>query len=1081
MSEVSAPRRPTAWHRCRRAFRWLRITALTLVLVVLGLLTWLRIAGLPAFLRTRLVIELAQHGVAAEFDSLHFQWFRGLVARGLRIGWGGPEGPQIDIDEADLDLAPPPWDAAQPFIRGLVVRRGDLRLPLALSNQPPAELRIDQLTAAIRFLPGDAWEVQRLAAEVAGIQLELRAHLTNVLHLRRPPPTPDPEAVTRRIRLVRSLLEELHQASASTPPRLEARLRLDGRQPWSAEAEAFLHVPDWKTPHGDLRDVRLSLRTDAADPATPDSLRAHSLAVLEFASFTSPRHLLERGAARIRFDGPPRPDLPTNAVWTLRAARGRWNDLEAHDLTLKGTNTLLEFPSTLPEARVRTRAVAQVREVTAPAPDGDGPLTATRLLLALDARHTLSPAPPERVAFTASLDSAHGPPGATGRTRLEGEVIRRPNAPAVTNDLGRWSALWPWQGTVSIETENVASPRLQVSRFATQVTWEPPLLRLPRISGTLYGGDVVADADLDVLTRTASARAETTFDLHGIDPLLGPRSRENFQRYQWTDPPRFRGRASVVLPAWTDPQPDWDGTVKPTIRVEGSFRVGTGGFKGIPFDEAESSLHFDGEWWRLPDLRTRRPEGRQEIAVEYNDNTREYRIDARGTVFPPVLKPVLGPHSGEVLDLFLFREPVTADLSIYGPWSEGTRQAIVGKVRASGFVFRGEGFDQLDAEVCYTNRALVATRLHLGRGDRSLQAEGLGYAFPEDRLWITNAVNTLEPAAVVALISPGFLDKLAHYRFDTPPRIRVDGTVRPRDTAASADLAFQIEGGPFHFWRLSADSIATRLLWQGSNLTLTNLQARFYGGDLEGDAMFDVSQPGDSPYRFTARVADARLEDLLREATPGRTNVSQGVFDLDLHVDSAHTADIHSWTGHGRAELTDGLLWDVPIFGFLSPVLNAFLPGLGNNRAERADATFTLTNSVIHTRDLVIACSPVKLLYRGTIDFDQRVNAKVEGQILNELAGFGPLIGFFLRPLTKLLEFRVTGTLAEVKAEPLYIPRFLLYPLQPGRLLRGLLRGEESPHESPPVPPTNRVPQPGNPAPTPERSVEPDDPADRVP
>ncbi len=599
---------------------------------------------------------------------------------------------------------------------------------------------------------------------------------------------------------------------------------------------------------------------------------------------------------------------------------------------------------------------------------------------------------------------------------------------------------------------NLASPKLQLASLDAELDWQAPRLDIGRLQARLYSGDVRAQGNLDAITRAARLDAETTFDLHGIDGLLGPRSRENFARYQWKRPPSFKGSASVVLPPWDDPKPDWNGTVKSSLRLDGRFQVRDGGaFKGVPFDQADSSLHYDGANWRLPDLETVRPEGRQSIAVDYNEETRAYRVDARGRILPPVLRTLIGEKTAEILDLFEFPVPVDAEVSVWGPWSEGTRQSIAAHLLATNFLFRSQHFDHLDARVLYTNQFLAASPVLLRRDAGELVCDGVGYAFPEDRLWITNAVNTIDPIIIAAAISPGFPEKLVHYRFDQPPRILASGTLRPR-TTGTAEMDFDLEGGPFHFWRFSSDHLRTRLLWRGNTLTLTNIQASFYQGTLDGHAFFDLSEPTDSPYRFSARVQDARLEDLLQEATRGKTNVARGNFDLDLAIRSARTSDLWTWNGDGRAELRNGLLWDVPIFGFLSPVLNAVAPGLGNNRAKHAAATFTITNGVFHTRDLDIACPPAKLLYRGSIDLEQRVQAKVEGQVLTDFPAFGPLFGLLLRPLTKLMEFRVTGTLSDVEAEPVYVPKFILLPLQPFKVIRQIFKPPEPQVRTTPLP-----------------------------
>src|SRR6185436_7277597 len=100
----------------------------------------------------------------------------------------------------------------------------------------------------------------------------------------------------------------------------------------------------------------------------------------------------------------------------------------------------------------------------------------------------------------------------------------------------------------------------------------------------------------------------------------------------------------------------------------------------------------------------------------------------------------------------------------------------------------------------------------------------------------------------------------------------------------------------------------------------------------------------------------------------------EGLFSGELRVTSADTHNWNSWQGYGQAQLTNGLLWNIPVFGVFSPVLNAFVPGLGNSRARHATATYHITNSVIHSDDLVIRGGALRMNYEGSVDFDLRVN-----------------------------------------------------------------------------------------------------------
>ena len=66
------------------------------------------------------------------------------------------------------------------------------------------------------------------------------------------------------------------------------------------------------------------------------------------------------------------------------------------------------------------------------------------------------------------------------------------------------------------------------------------------------------------------------------------------------------------------------------------------------------------------------------------------------------------------------------------------------------------------------------------------------------------------------------------------------------------------------------------------------------------------------------------------------TNQFEGSTTVNLHITSANTDDWKSWNGFGHAYLRDGLIWQAPIFGIFSPVLNSISPGLGTSRAREA-------------------------------------------------------------------------------------------------------------------------------------------------
>jgi hypothetical protein len=139
------------------------------------------------------------------------------------------------------------------------------------------------------------------------------------------------------------------------------------------------------------------------------------------------------------------------------------------------------------------------------------------------------------------------------------------------------------------------------------------------------------------------------------------------------------------------------------------------------------------------------------------------------------------------------------------------------------------------------------------------------------------------------------------------------------------------------------------------------------------------------------------------------------------------------------------------MFGAFSPVLNSIIPGLGNSRAKQGNARFYITNSVLITRDPVeIRATAMRMNFEGGIDFDGNVEGRFEAELLRDIPAVGIVISKLLWPITKIFEYRLTGTINHPKTEPLYIiPKILLLPFHPIKTIKDMLP-EEQPKPPPP-------------------------------
>jgi hypothetical protein len=115
-----------------------------------------------------------------------------------------------------------------------------------------------------------------------------------------------------------------------------------------------------------------------------------------------------------------------------------------------------------------------------------------------------------------------------------------------------------------------------------------------------------------------------------------------------------------------------------------------------------------------------------------------------------------------------------------------------------------------------------------------------------------------------------------------------------------------------------------------------------------------------------------------------------------------------------------------------------------------------MTSGVLRSNDLDIRSSATRLLYRGTVDLEGKLNARVEAELLRDAWLVGPLVSTVFWPVTKMFEYRVGGTLSEPKTEPVFfVPRIMTLPFHPFRTLREIMPEEAPPPASSfsPVPP----------------------------
>ncbi len=729
---------------------------------------------------------------------------------------------------------------------------------------------------------------------------------------------------------------------------------------------------------------------------------------------------------------------------------------------LKGRGVLMAGRATMPEGSLEELAM----ELNLGGPDGIagslriiglatetakiGSATAT-----ITAPQLISNAIPARIDFELALGQVTASKTAIESVELSGRLAGAESQSEADEGWAYWSKLAPYVADFSGLVRGITDEKgLAIREVSLAGAWRAPRLSLSQLDARLYDGSVGGSAELNVATRLATANSRVNFSLHNVSDLLTPKAQRWLKQYKWSVAPVVTGTVRATLPKWTNAKPDWRADVLPTMSVKGQVTSGPMSFRGVEIESVRSDLVYSNLTLRLPNLLARRPEGEVQMALRSHSETRDFHFDFRSSIDPHAITPALEEEKQKKgFDYFSFGTPPVIEGQVWGRWRERERTGFRASVSATNFTFRAQQVDGFASGVSFTNSFLSMTNAVVRRPEGEATVDALGFDMRTKRLYLTNAVGRLEPAAVAKAIGPKTARSLEPYQFLEPPLVSVNGWVQTGPGRNPSELHFEIDGGAFRFSRFNSQDIDGEIFWSGQTVTLTNIVAEFYGGELRGNlsSRFNDDRSADLVFHLEAKKTE--LTGLISDMMEKKSKL-RGRFDGVLDI-TANSRDWKSWNGSSSVILKEGDLWELPLIGIFAPVLDGLTPGLGASTFSEGTADFTITDSIVGTRNLELKSALVRLQYKGKVDFDGRIHdAGVVAEALRDTWVIGPVLGplfnLALRPIERMLKFEVNGTLRQPKLKMKHIPKGLLVPFQlPFQVIDGLIPGGE-PAEAPP-------------------------------
>ena len=445
----------------------------------------------------------------------------------------------------------------------------------------------------------------------------------------------------------------------------------------------------------------------------------------------------------------------------------------------------------------------------------------------------------------------------------------------------------------------------------------------------------------------------------------------------------------------------------PRVSVIGRAVVENFTYKTVPFLKLTGDFSWDGERGMLRGLRLRHESG--ELTADLLEAPGDFRFNVESNLEPTVLRAIASPEVGRFLGEWEWRRPPTVRLALRGESRAPETWTGDGTVALQRTRFRGAWMNSANANMHLEKGALTFDNFRVTR-DEGVGTGSFTYDFVKREVRLKDVKSALRPTDAILWIEPKLFKEVAPYRFRQPPSIVANGVVHFGAPNDHLELKVDAPSGMDYVFlgkTLPVDRVSGRLLFTDNRLQLSEIAGKLFNGDIKGTA--DISLAKDDPHYQANLVLDGidfpRIADLYFKYETARGRLS-GTYDW-----TGLGSDARSMRGNGSARVNDGDIFAIPVFGPLSGLLSAIIPGVGYSVAHKANASFTVKEGVIHTDDFKASGKLFGMVGHGDVrfledklDFDVRIDAG------------GP--GVLLTPMYKLFEYKGEGSISKPNWHP---------------------------------------------------------------
>lgn len=548
-------------------------------------------------------------------------------------------------------------------------------------------------------------------------------------------------------------------------------------------------------------------------------------------------------------------------------------------------------------------------------------------------------------------------------------------------------------------------------QFSLEAAWSNRILQLPEVHLRKGDGMLNASGWLNVPDQTVSLHLLQSIPLDAFLEILPVAARR--QALQITDDFRFPLRLDLQI----GPAP----LASAAEAISGRLTFAKARLREVPVDQFDAAFSLTGKDIRIQQASLQMGSGPRASRLDLRDghfsmDTRRFQSRVAGSIDPHVIKPLLTPGMRNIVDWFEIREPIEGDV-VVGGTAGNPAIYCYGPVQATNFCIYGTEVQSLQGQLNITNEVMHITEAVLARPEGMARGD-VHMAFSNQTLRL-NVDSTLDLRATTEMLGPLVADFMKPFRFNGPGRVQVEGLLDYCNFSLNR-LQGHVEAQRFGYDRWEADTAVFDLNVTGRRLGFTNAVATAYGGRFSGHgALYPVGN--DLTWRYEADMATTgtRLNDLLSASYGKPMGELRGTLEGNTLIGGyIGPGTGPTVTGFGQGKVRDGLLFQTKLFSGLSAILSKIIPDFTLFAQTDATGSFAIRNSRVYSRDIEVQGTLFSVKASGHYSFAGDLNYRVEVQLLRG----GPvaaLVRLATRPVTRLLEFRLTGTFADPKWRPI--------------------------------------------------------------